>query len=97
MFLFAVSRSNSCTKSDLQFDLLGDKRAECSVKGGMCVEEWKLPTSAVLGKELQAAKEIIKTIRFRGCNLKLFQAVADRNGQEFSESVRETLRTAIGK
>jgi hypothetical protein len=42
-------------------------------------------------------QDLIKTVRFRPCDLKLFEAEAKRGKKEFSEWVRETLRQAIGK
>ena len=41
------------------------------------------------------SKEIIKTIRFRPWDLKLFESAADKSKQDFSAWVRETLRQVI--
>jgi hypothetical protein len=40
-------------------------------------------------------QEIIKSIRFRECDLHLFEKAAQKHNQDFSEWVRETLRQAI--
>jgi hypothetical protein len=42
-------------------------------------------------------QEIIKTVRFRECELRLFEKTAAKEKQEFSEGVRSTLRQAVGK
>jgi len=43
------------------------------------------------------SKEIIKTIRFRESDLRLFERAAAKNKQEFSEWVREKLKMAVEK